>query len=74
MEKENLIQSNNRVKFSVAERSALAAAVIAAIILVGRFHAPVGAVLVGCSLALAFLVAKRWRNNRVYAVRSLRKE
>jgi len=64
MEKAPLSQSAGRVLFSGTDRTALAAAIIAGIVLVGRFHAPLGAVVAGCTLALAFIAANRWRKNR----------
>jgi hypothetical protein len=43
---------------------ALAAALIVAVMLIGVLHAPVWAVLVGCSLAFACSLARAWHKAR----------
>lgn len=64
MEKSPRTQVRARDRFSAAERSALAAALIVGIALVTVVHAPIGAVLAGCSLAFAGILANVWRKNR----------
>ena len=51
-------------RVSSRERHALAAALIAGTILIGVLHAPVGAVLGGCSMALAALYINSRRKRR----------
>jgi hypothetical protein len=64
VEKAPLAQAASRIQISNTERTALAAAIISGVLLVGCFHAPLGAVVAGCTMAFAFIVAKRWRKNR----------
>jgi hypothetical protein len=64
MERKAIARTAGRLQFSAAERNALAAALIVGVMLVGRFHAPIGAVLAGCTLAFAGLLANRWRKSR----------
>lgn len=63
MQRSTPVASQARVRFSSADRTAMAAAMIVGIVLVAFFHAPAGAVLGGCSLALAamFIHSRRKR-------------
>ncbi len=57
--------SNTRNLFWEAAKQqgpALASAATAAVVVVALFHAPLGATLGGCGLALALLFARTWRN------------
>lgn len=64
VEKTNLMQGRGRFQISATERTTLAAALIVGLVLVGSLHAPPGPVLVGCAMALAIVVANRWRKGR----------
>ena len=51
-------------RVSPVERTALAAALIVGTVLIAFFHAPVGAVLAGCSLGLLATFVSTRRKNR----------
>ena len=47
------------------ERATVAAALIVAVALLGVFHAPPRAVLLGCGVALGLLLARAMRKRRI---------
>jgi hypothetical protein len=56
--------NDSKVVWKAAKQQgpALACAVTVAVVVVALFHAPLGAALAGCGLALALLFARTWRN------------
>ena len=64
MEKSPRSLSQALLRSSPVERTGLAAALIVGTVLIAFFHAPVGAVLGGCSLALAAIFINSRRRRR----------